>query len=301
MAIIKKHKLEKDYVQIPNSTARAVDKTSPNPISLQALGLITTLWSYPDTWDLHKTELYKRFAKNKETSVSGIWKELMEANYILEYKVRVGRKYEYLYVYNIEPFTEEQVEEYNQQILDEHGTFWTLDFQVSNLETSNCEPQNEDIIKTLVNKDLINKDFNNFNKDYQSISLDVIKISEKVFGPNIEIDRLTDIINAYYYFYEKLTLIDLQRILFQTKQAQSKKKITSLQSYLFTSFNAAVKQIEIALKNESNATRVEKLPEWFEDNKKEIEQHKEKPNFSPEEIEKRKREIEEILKGSSNK
>ncbi len=63
-----------DYtINLPIATAQAVQKNNENPISLEALGLLVNLLSYPSTWELHKTELYKRFSKNKESSVRTAW------------------------------------------------------------------------------------------------------------------------------------------------------------------------------------------------------------------------------------
>jgi hypothetical protein len=156
MAKAKKRTFEKNYVQVPNDTARAVEKKEDHSfpaISLGALGLITNLFSYPDSWELHKTELYARFAYNKETSVKRLWNELVEARFIVEYKYRIGKKWEYVYVYNIEPYTNEQINIIRQEAIEEHGKIWGLDFQDLKTETSKRRPQNPDIINTRGNKD----------------------------------------------------------------------------------------------------------------------------------------------------
>jgi hypothetical protein len=151
MARAKKRTFEKDYTQIPNETIRAVEiKDNENPISLEAFALIANLFSYPDSWELHKTELYKRFAFNKETSVRRAWNELVKAGYIVEYKFRNGKKWEYEYVYNILPYTEEQREIIRQEGIEDYGEIWGLDFQDLKTKTSKCRLQNQDII----NKDL---------------------------------------------------------------------------------------------------------------------------------------------------
>lgn len=112
MARMKKIALKERYVQIPNETAKSVERKAKDPISLQALGLITNIWSYDvESWDLFKSELYKRFAKNKETSVRNAWNELVEAKYIVEIISRneAGR-FDNVYYYRIEPFTDEEIE-----------------------------------------------------------------------------------------------------------------------------------------------------------------------------------------------
>lgn len=125
MAKMKKYFFEKEFVQVPNETANAVKED----ISLQALGLIVNLWSYSDEWELHKTELYKRFIKNKETSVKTAWNELVDSNYIIEYKYRVGKKFDYDYFYNIKPFTQEQKEIILKEAIELYGEISRLDFQ----------------------------------------------------------------------------------------------------------------------------------------------------------------------------
>lgn len=147
MAKMRKWKLEREFVQVPNETALAPEET----ISLQALGLIVNLWSYnTETWELHKTELYKRYVKNKEASVKTAWNELMEAGYIIEYKYRAGKKWEYEYYYRITPFTAEERAEILEYAKQEHGEIWGLDFQDLKMKTS----------KPRDNKDIINKKFN---------------------------------------------------------------------------------------------------------------------------------------------
>lgn len=156
MAKMKKWKLEKEYVEVPNKTAVAVEtrKNNDDPescLSLQALGLIVNLWSYnTEEWELHKTELYKRYGKNKEVSVKNAWKELMDANYIIEYKFRVGKKWDYEYYYRIKPFTAEEREEILAYAEKEHGQIWGLDFQDLKMKTS--KPRDK---KDIIKKDLI--------------------------------------------------------------------------------------------------------------------------------------------------
>ncbi|MED1010717.1 hypothetical protein [Bacillus mycoides] len=155
MAKMKKWKLEKEYVEVPNKTAVAVEtrKNNDDPescLSLQALGLIVNLWSYnTEEWELHKTELYKRYGKNKEVSVKNAWKELMDANYIIEYKFRVGKKWDYEYYYRIKPFTAEEREEILAYAEKEHGQIWGLDFQDLKMKTSKPRDKKDSIKKDL--------------------------------------------------------------------------------------------------------------------------------------------------------
>lgn len=157
----------KSDIVIPVETAQSVQANRKNPISLEALGLLVNLLSYPPTWELHKTELYKRFAKNKETSVRKAWKELMEANYIIEFKYRVGKKWEYVYYFRKVPFTDEEKSEILENARNEFGEIWGLDFQDlkmkssksrgNQLPKSNKIPELNDIDKNH-NKDNIDDD-----------------------------------------------------------------------------------------------------------------------------------------------
>lgn len=166
MALLVKDVEEKDYVQVPNKTAKAVEVTSEEEdISLEALGLLVNLWSYDITkWEVHKTELYQRFAKNKKTSVMNAWDELVKANYIIEFKYRVGRKWEYVYIYRIRPYSEVEIEEKLLECVELAGVRSTSDFEKLKMNSSKCTSQNQHISNTESKKDKINKDKELVNK-----------------------------------------------------------------------------------------------------------------------------------------
>ncbi|ART74837.1 hypothetical protein B4U37_01690 [Sutcliffiella horikoshii] len=151
---INKVPLKKDYVQIPNSTALAVEKN----ISLQALGLIVNLWSYNvEKWDLHKTEVYKRFEKNKKTSVSNAWDELVEANFIIEFKYRKGRVWEYEYYYRIQPFSEEEKKDLLEESARHLKVPSTSDFQELKMSSTKGTVQKQQIINNRPIEELNNE------------------------------------------------------------------------------------------------------------------------------------------------
>src|SRR5699024_12177600 len=87
---VKKFIKEKGYESLNRSMLQDEDN-----LSLQAIGLLANLTSYSDTWVIHKTELYNRFAKNKRKSVQNAWAELVENNYIVQLRKRNGSKYDY--------------------------------------------------------------------------------------------------------------------------------------------------------------------------------------------------------------
>lgn len=189
MALMVKHKVEKNYVQVPNETAQKPEKKNGGTISLQALGLIVNLWSYDvENFEVHKTELYKRFAKNKETSVNSSWKELVATNYILEYKVRINGRNDYVYIYNVRPFSAEEIAAYNQQVLDTYGDYTELDFQDLKNKTSKTGPEKPDILKTKEKKDLKKEKIKDLVPRLEDINS--AKLFAKSLYPNAPIDKI---------------------------------------------------------------------------------------------------------------
>ena len=148
-----------DYtISVPVATAQAVQKNNENPISLEALGLLVNLLSYPTTWELHKTELYKRFSKHGERSVKSAWNDLMDANYLIEFKYRVGKKYEYVYYFRKVPFTTEEKAEILASAEKEYGEIWGLQNEDPKMET----PKRRGNQKTILNKNTILNTNNNY-------------------------------------------------------------------------------------------------------------------------------------------
>ncbi len=80
-------------------------------LSLEAIGLLANLTSYPDTWTLHKTELYKRFAKSGRRIVEKAWDNLIDNKYIIQLRKRNGQKYDYMYYHSQVPFTDSDIKE----------------------------------------------------------------------------------------------------------------------------------------------------------------------------------------------
>jgi len=142
-----KVKEEKDYVQIPNETAQAVEANCENPISLDALGMITNWWSYNiEKWELHKTQLYKRYAKNKRSSVDSAWDDLMNARYILQFNGRNEKgHFESIYLYRIRPFSNEEIEDWKKQVKEKYGEkfIFVNEQKIKNVENKGFEADAE--------------------------------------------------------------------------------------------------------------------------------------------------------------
>lgn len=230
MATMKKRKYEKQFVQILNETAKAVEeKNNPNPISLEALGLLVNLWSYDvETWDLHKTELYKRYAKNKKTSVSSAWSELVKAKYIHEFKFRNGSKWEYVYFYRPEPFTDFEIEEMEQETVEEYGLDSTSDFQQLKFNSSKSTVQNVHISNTKSKQDSINEKQTKEKQtkkiiDDEQEPFEVNKISFKKFRQEFK-ENFPDLFDdkTFYFIYEQMYKQELAVITYQEAVNQAR-------------------------------------------------------------------------------
>lgn len=148
---IRSYKRNKGYESIPRELLQS------NDISLEAIGLLCHLQSYPETWKLYKTELYTRFKYNKRTSIQRIWKELIKNNYLLEFKKREGKRYVYQYLYSVNPFTQEEIRNIAQELLKD-GYFWDVGFEQSKMDST--KPTSNKLTREEINykKDLIKKE-----------------------------------------------------------------------------------------------------------------------------------------------
>ncbi|CDM14986.1 conserved hypothetical protein protein (plasmid) [Staphylococcus epidermidis PM221] len=115
MSIIKNINNVKPFESIPRELLQQCDKKRSNtknkPLSLQAIGLLCNLQSYPEDWELHKTELYNRYEKNGRRQIQNAWNELVDANYIIQFKIYDGNKLDYYYYFSVNPITDEQIKE----------------------------------------------------------------------------------------------------------------------------------------------------------------------------------------------
>lgn len=107
---IKQFNKNKGYESIPR------DFLQDNSISYEARGLLAELQSYPENWKIYKTELYRRCEKDKRFVIERIWKELEQAGYLIQFRRRAGKKYEYEYIFCLEKFTEEDLAKISQEL-----------------------------------------------------------------------------------------------------------------------------------------------------------------------------------------
>lgn len=289
MAIMQKHKQEKNYVEIPNKTAKAPEKKTPEQsISLQALGLIVNLWSYDiEKWELYKTELYKRFTNNKATSVTSAWAELVEAKYILEYKVRIGKKNDYIYFYNIVPFTETEIAEYNAQVLEEYGDFSALDFQDLKIRTSFSEPQNQELLNTKEKKDFKKEKINKKNIKLASLEdMNSVDALLKSIFPETPFDEI-----------KNRMIEDAKKgeVLIDTKNRYQGFLNSRLEDWIRS------KRPNRPYTRSNSSARKEILPDWFDEENEPSKPSETKQSLTDEELEAKRKEIKDMLDEFRNK
>lgn len=190
---IKKYNATKGYESINREMLQDEDN-----LSLQAIGLLANLTSYADGWTLHKTELYKRFAKSRRRVVETAWNELVENNYIVQLRKRNGKKYDYFYYHSQVPFTENDIKAIEEL---EQTTVWdgksskadndkdcstvqnvqskekdgsTVQFEQSNLDSSKRTDKKlitkEVYYKDLDTLDTLDTKFDSYNNNNESIS-----------------------------------------------------------------------------------------------------------------------------------
>lgn len=245
MGKIFKVQLENKFMQVPNETAKLPESS----VSLQALGLLVNIMSYADTWNLHKTELYKRYAKNKRTSVKNAWDELVEAHYIMECRFRDGKKWDYHYFVRLLPFTEFEQEEIKKQVEaqtpDETPVFWDVDFEHPKMDTpkpaANKKRTKEKLIKEIqtgkyVGSASVKYVFENYspNKAEQRILIELIdahgeelslEAIQRAFKKGNTIKNIMQYIKGTLENWAKLGLKSLDEVLtHDAKYIESKKK-----------------------------------------------------------------------------
>ncbi|GAE93036.1 hypothetical protein JCM21714_2067 [Gracilibacillus boraciitolerans JCM 21714] len=189
-------------------------------LSLQAIGLLCNLQSYPETWNLNKTEVYTRFPKNKKTSVANAWEELVEEKYIIQLRRREGKKWDYIYYFNLTPpFTNVEVQE-----LENKESAKAMSFRFS--EAQNEKPKmgstksadNRINIKDNTHKDNIHKnntqDQNHNQEDQLKDYIESTNLPmglKKYFFDQVKVlvnDPTFDIQSIEYFYNTYVQLID---------------------------------------------------------------------------------------------
>lgn len=224
-----------NHIVLPVATAQAVQENSKKPISLEALGLLVNLLSYPSTWELHKTELYKRFAKHGERSVKAAWNDLMNANYIIEFRYRSGKKYEYVYYFRKVPFTDEEKAEILANAENEYGEIWGLQNADLKMKTSNRRGNQ----KNLLNKNLL---LNTNNKYIDNIDDD--KRTEGSTNHNDESINLI-ISNFREATKDELSNRSYNAVVRKVVDKYNQGKVNSFRDYLITALTNKIVELDL--------------------------------------------------------
>lgn len=297
MAEGRRRKRERNYVTIENSMFH------DERISWKAKGLLGYLLTKPDGWKVRIKDLMKHSPEGEKAIRTGL-KELEEFHYLTFYRTKHpdGKFAGIVWEYDDIPFEPDSPENVVTTPFEPHAQNGNVEDspQIEKPQVQNGVVDNVPVENRLcISNDLSvsNKELYKYSNDYQSIMPQILLIAEKILGPNIKTDRLDNILFSYYYFYEKLTLMDLQRILLGAKKTLDTKKINNFQTYLYKSFDNAIKQIELAQIKEKSPERAEVLPEWFDEEQEPNMVVKQANEISDEE---KKAEIEEILKSLKN-
>lgn len=219
-----------NQIVLPVATAQAVQENRENPISLEALGLLVNLLSYPTTWELHKTELYKRFAKHGERSVKSAWKSLEESNYIIEFKYRVGKKYEFVYYFRKVPFTADEKAEILATAEKEYGEIWGLQNADSKMKTAKGRGNQ----KTLLNKDPLLKDIPSEDDD-----------NKRTESSTSEDEMNLIISNLRESTKDELSERSFKSIVRKVVDKHKQGKVNSFRDYLATALIKKIEELEL--------------------------------------------------------
>ena len=168
MSIIKNINSDKPFEVLPRELLQQCDKkrnnTENTALSLQAIGLLCNLQSYPENWEIHKTELYNRYEKNGRRQIQNAWNELVDAKYIVQFKVYDGNKLNYYYYFSIYPITDEQIKQLEEFHNSESLNRFELKEEKSTVQ--NVQQDNDGLSPTVqsVQYNLYSKEVNSTNR-----------------------------------------------------------------------------------------------------------------------------------------
>jgi hypothetical protein len=281
---------------VPKVTAQDVQKnifnqSNEDAISLAALGLLVNLHSFPMEWELHKTELYQRYAYEGERAVKSAWKSLEQARYIIEFKYRKGKKYEYVYYYRMVPFTEEEKAEILANAEKEYGEIWGLQNEVPKLKTS--KPSGK--LNTYIKLNTLIKEEEEEEEKVSPSNLVSFLISKDITLDNalkFETRLLEEGLTGYTH---EQVLDAIEWSLYRFVEGKCDEPyiyaVGRLQRVLDTKAKEFVNKPKKSSRKR-NVIRTEKLPNWF-DREENAEQIPVEPEQTQEE---KKQEIEDMLK-----
>lgn len=209
--IIKRRKTS-DYAQIHNGALQKLE-------DIRSIGLVAHIMSLPDSWVLKKMQLYSKFGRGPITN--GI-AELEEKKYWVDIKYRDGKKNLHCYHVSDIPFTEMEVIEFMQEVIDAGFKIMEISKPFQHLLSSGENDQlsnNEKTVSyvssiavseqlmvnnstsTFQNRQLLNKS-KEINSNKQNIDKrNIVNLQEEINNQPTPDDFKTALINACSEYY----------------------------------------------------------------------------------------------------
>lgn len=112
-------------------------------ISGESIHLICELSSYPENFKIFKTAIYKWREKNKRTQIDRMWKELISANYLIQFRKREGKKWNYRYIFSLVRFDQNDIDELIDQNRSEGFEPYMINIDSSSAENEQFNKPHE--------------------------------------------------------------------------------------------------------------------------------------------------------------
>lgn len=228
-------------------------------LSLESIGLMCHLLSLPEDYKIFKTQLYNKFEKNKKTSIARMWKELVDQNYIIEFKTREGKKYTYDYIISQEPFSYDEILLIAQDY--PNSDFWTSDFRNPKMNSSkpvaiknNYKKEEEDII-------IPDQEINTPVMDFVEKNEDARAAFKYFRECNVPIDVIVRIMS---YLMNDLRLLDLNLIGTQMSWCATKNDIKDFAKYFVNGLEKLVESNSVRPKAIEKELPKVTLHNWLE-------------------------------------
>ena len=180
---VKKFHRHKGYESIPRELLQS------NELSLESIGLLCNLQSYPDDWTLFKTELYKRFPKNKRKPVERMWDELVEYGYIIQFRKRDGKRYTYEYYFSTSKFNDSEISEISKNMALAGYSFYLKESVKEKMKEKLITESEEDLAKTDIGNQIENAPIWDVQNEQSNENVDITGFSGM---PNLDSPKGTD-------------------------------------------------------------------------------------------------------------
>lgn len=101
------------------------DMLQDKRLTFRDIGLLSHLASHDtNNFTIYKTALYNRHEKESRSVVTKAWNNLMSCGYIVQYRKRSGKTYDYQYVFSTMAFSLEDLQEIEHEMTNAGYTFY---------------------------------------------------------------------------------------------------------------------------------------------------------------------------------